>query len=159
MEHVTEAVKTDASKIRELALESGIDAWSADDYADEIQRSGSFVLCIREGQRIIGFLVARQVPGAAEIPDAEIYNIAVSTGSRRSGIGSQLLSELTLRLRSKGVKDIWLEVRESNVTAIRFYADQGFTAEVTRPNFYSNPTENAVIMRLSLSESPDVNNP
>ncbi|HEX6280030.1 MAG TPA: ribosomal protein S18-alanine N-acetyltransferase [Pyrinomonadaceae bacterium] len=144
------AVASDALKIRELAVEAGIDAWTVRGYEAEIVRGDSFVLTALESERIVGFLVARLVPGADVAFDADLYNIAVQAGFRRQGIGRRLVSELSAMLRDKDVRNVWLEVRESNLSAIEFYGSEGFRSEITRKNFYSDPTENAVIMRLSL---------
>ncbi len=141
----------DAARLRELAMSAGIDAWSEAGYADEISNPNSVVLCAFREHAIVGLLVSRIVPGSSDLPDAEIYNIAVDLGWRRSGIGSQLLAELIARLMTKGVEKLWLEVRESNRFAIGFYERHGFTAEITRPHFYANPDENAIVMRLRLT--------
>ncbi len=139
---------SDAEDLRQLAVDSGIDAWTTDDYRSEIANDNSVVLCVRTAGDLAGMLVARIVPGATENYDAELYNIAVQTDSRRCGVGSVLLSDLVDRLRDREVESLWLEVRESNRTAVDFYEKHGFKAEITRPNFYANPTENALIMRL-----------
>ena len=41
---------------------------------------------------------------------------------------------------------ITLEVRESNAPAISLYNSFGFKKVGVRPNYYSNPTENAILM-------------
>jgi ribosomal-protein-alanine acetyltransferase len=148
---VRDADPSDSSPIRELALDSGIDAWSEADYRDEISRPDSFVLTATRYGSMVGFLVARVVPGMTEHPDAELYNIGVNSGHIRQGIGSALVGNLLDRLAERSVRNLWLEVRESNAKAISFYKRHGFVAEVTRPGFYSNPTEDAVIMRLQIS--------
>ena len=58
------------------------------------------------------------------------------------------MSELREFVGRTRVDNIWLEVRESNAGAIKFYEKHGFIAELTRPRFYRDPVENAVIMRL-----------
>ncbi|MEO5857567.1 MAG: ribosomal protein S18-alanine N-acetyltransferase [Pyrinomonadaceae bacterium] len=156
---ISAAERSDARSIERLAIETNIDAWSESDYFDEIGRPGSLVLKAVKDGSIQGFLVARIVPGSSNAPDIEIYNIAVSPNVRRDGVGSQLLSELFSRLAQHGVESCWLEVRESNLAAVRFYEKTGFQAEVTRPNFYGNPTENAVIMRLRMSTAEGVGEP
>jgi len=151
-----EANRSDSSAIRRLALVANIDAWSEADYSDEISRPDSFVITTTDSDVLVGFLVARIVPGTTEAPDADLYNIAVDPAAKRQGIGSRLLATLVEQLVKKSVGNVWLEVRESNAEAIAFYERHGFTAEVTRPNFYTNPTENAVIMRLRIASQLDV---
>jgi ribosomal-protein-alanine N-acetyltransferase len=152
-----DATIADSAAIRQLALEANIDAWSVADYADEISRPDSFVLTISQGEVLLGFLLARLVPGTTDkYPDADLYNIAVDPAGKRRGIGTKLLISLLERLAKRDVRNVWLEVRESNQEAITFYESHGFVAELTRPNFYVNPTENAVIMRLRIGPEQDV---
>ena len=146
------AQPSDGLLLRKLALDSRIDAWSEADYAEEISRPRSFVLKASAGRNVVGFLVARIVPGSDGVTDAELYNIGVADSYRRKGIGSHLMADLRRRLEVAGVQNLWLEVRESNDEAISFYEKLGFRAEVTRKNFYSNPVENAVIMQLRIGE-------
>jgi ribosomal-protein-alanine N-acetyltransferase len=158
-EHLTicEAKPSEASAIRSLALDVKIDAWSEAGYLDEMLRPDSFVLTATENRYLLGFLVARIVPGdIAGACDTDLYNIAVDPHAKRRGIGTTLLLALFERLAERGVSHVWLEVRESNHEAISFYEHHGFVAELTRPNFYVNPTENAVIMRLRIAPEEDV---
>ena len=48
-------------------------------------------------------------------------------------------------------KDIFLEVRESNKVAINFYKKNNFKEISIRKNYYSEPTENAIIMKLEVN--------
>jgi ribosomal-protein-alanine N-acetyltransferase len=154
---ILKADETDAGTIREIAIAANIDAWSVEDYRAEINRTGSYVLkAVVEGS-MNGFLLARTVPGESEKPDVDLYNIAVRPDKLHQGVGSLLMTQLLTDLESTNVANIWLEVRESNVAAIRFYEKHGFIAELTRPNFYANPVENAVIMRLKRKSDSDVN--
>jgi ribosomal-protein-alanine N-acetyltransferase len=75
---------------------------------------------------------------------------------KRRGIGTKLLIGLLERLAVRSVRNVWLEVREFNYKAISFYESHGFMAEVRRPNFFVNPTDNAVIMRLRMEPEQDV---
>ena len=153
---IQDAEPSDSQAIRQLALAVRIDAWSETDYADEMLRSNSIVLKAMDRGELVGFLVARIVPGATERPDAELYNIAVLPTHKRHGIGSKLLMALVRRSVDAGVSSIWLEVREFNSEAISFYELHGFKAEATRPNFYTDPTEGAVIMGLPIALTQDV---
>ncbi|MEQ1764067.1 MAG: ribosomal protein S18-alanine N-acetyltransferase [Pyrinomonadaceae bacterium] len=147
---------SDAPAIRQLAYDAKIDAWTEADYAVEICRPDSFVVTTTSGGELIGFLVARLVPGKGAYPDAELYNIAVATAFKRRGIGKRLVVALLDRLEGANVQNVWLEVRASNSDAIAFYESHGFCSEMTRPNFYVNPTESAVIMALQIGSESDV---
>ena len=152
---IADAQTSDVRRLRELAVEVKIDAWSEAHYAEEIRRPEAFVIKATKSGRLVGFLLARTVTGTTEKPDADLYNIAVVADLQGRGIATSLLGELLLRLRKIETGSLWLEVRESNHRAIEFYERHGFETELTRPNFYTAPVENAVIMRLRLHPESD----
>jgi ribosomal-protein-alanine N-acetyltransferase len=93
---------------------------------------------VAEGTRVLGFLVARRTA-----PDErEILNIAVDPGERRKGIARALL-EAELR---RGKNHWFLEVRESNSSAIKLYQSVGFRVIARRELYYTNPPEPAIVM-------------
>jgi ribosomal-protein-alanine acetyltransferase len=94
---------------------------------------------------ISGFVTARQVTG-----DAEILNFAVRSDARRSGVGTLLLNEVLAWAESARIEKIYLEVRESNRAARAFYERRGFHETGRRPRYYEAPTEDALLLALSL---------
>jgi len=87
------------------------------------------------GGRIEGLAVWQELPGG----EAELLNLAVHPQARRRGAARALLGLLEGR-------KIWLEVRESNTGAIRFYRAQGFAVCGRRRAYYANPVEDAILM-------------
>lgn len=81
---------------------------------------------------------------------ADLYNIAVKEEYRRKGIARKLLSECLRQCQGMGVNGIFLEVRESNIPALNFYDKMGFIKIGKRKGYYSNPSEDAVIMKKTL---------
>ena len=84
------------------------------------------------------------------LDEGYITNVAVSPDFRRQGIARALIAELTAKAGENKLAFVTLEVRESNAPAIALYTGAGFTPVGKRKNFYSNPTENAVLMTISL---------
>lgn len=76
----------------------------------------------------------------------EIEYIIVDEAYRKKGIGSKLLNAI----QKNNIKNITLEVRESNVEAINFYKNNGFKVEAIRKNYYGN--ENAYLMLKELGD-------
>jgi ribosomal-protein-alanine N-acetyltransferase len=92
------------------------------------------------GGRVLGFLVARQI--AAD--EREILNLAVDPTERRRGVARKLLENELKRL-----KMCWfLEVRASNIGAIRLYESAGFRRAGRRESYYSNPVEPGIVMKF-----------
>ena len=78
--------------------------------------------------------------------EGEIDKVMVAEQFRQSGIGFMLVQELLRRGREAGASEFTLEVRKSNLAAIRLYEKSGFASEGVRPGFYEKPKEDAVIM-------------
>ncbi len=90
--------------------------------------------------KIAGFLVSRPVADK----EREILNIAVHPDFRRLHVATELLqTELS---RHPGVH--FLEVRESNTAARHLYEGLGFQAVGERPEYYDNPIETGIVMRI-----------
>ena len=77
-------------------------------------------------------------------------NVAVSPDYRRQGIGESLMVALGETLAQKGIESLTLEVRASNEAAISLYDRLGYTQIGRRPNYYTDPGEDALIMRKEL---------
>jgi ribosomal-protein-alanine N-acetyltransferase len=90
--------------------------------------------------RIAGFVVSRRVASG----EREILNVAVHPGFRRSGVATQLIRAEVSRWPGAH----FLEVRESNVAARSLYQQLGFEQVGTRPEYYENPTETGIVMRI-----------
>jgi ribosomal-protein-alanine acetyltransferase len=115
--------------------------WPKESY-DQAHSSGQIVLIAEIAGQICGFLVARIITD-----EAEILNTAVDPAHRREGIGTALLEAAITAAQAHNAKSIYLEVRESNSAAISFYRQHGFEKTAERRQYYSGPTENAVVMK------------
>ncbi len=148
--------KVEASHIGsliELADATNLSPWSAQSYLDELKDTRSIMLRLESDENsTVGFIVGRIVPAADDenAVDADIYNIAVTESFQKKGNGQILLDEFLGKCRETLVRSVWLEVRESNLTAISFYTKNGFFAVTTRKHFYTDPPEHALLMRLNL---------
>lgn len=96
----------------------------------------------------LGFLIGREIN-----PEWELENIVVAPATRRKGLATRLLTALLDRARETNSERVFLEVRESNQAARAFYARLGFEQSGRRKLYYTNPPEDAVLYRLTLSPS------
>lgn len=157
---VRAATESDIPQMMALAAESPMAAqWSPSDYA-RIFATGSteyanslgvvrtaLVLESSENQ-LAGFIVGLLLPDENEW---QIENVVIASGSQRAGLGSQLVQALMGNARSKNSRRMTLEVRSSNAPAIALYLKCGFREIGHRKNYYSNPSEDALLFGLDLS--------
>ena len=85
--------------------------------------------------------------------EGSITNVATHPNARRKGLGRAIVAALIEQGRILGLVDIYLEVRISNQAAIALYRSFGFQTVGTRKGFYRLPTEDALLMRLTLDQS------
>lgn len=116
--------------------------WSLKSITSELTNPLSLWVVAEDAGRVAGYVGSQSVMG-----EADMMNIAVLPEYRRHGIGYQLVNELVDKLRKNGVYCLSLEVRSSNVSAINLYDKLGFTKVGCRPGYYSNPKEDAWILR------------
>ena len=75
--------------------------------------------------------------------EADIVRVAVLPEHRNKGIAKAVLTK-SLEYASG---EVFLDVRESNSAAISLYKSLGFEDTGVRKDYYSDPTENAVLMK------------
>lgn len=145
----------DLLEVVEIEEASGLSRWGWAAYYAELQGTNRDLMLIArvapapsiEHQRIAGYIVARESAG-----ELHINNVAVREQYRRRGIGSLLLSCIMDTARRLKVQVAFLEVRSGNQAAQALYEQTGFKAIARRPDYYSDPQEDAVVMSLTLGE-------
>jgi ribosomal-protein-alanine N-acetyltransferase len=134
------ATPADADALAAIELECFPDpSWTAEDFL-------RYDCSVAEMDgNIAGFLVSRETfPGNGTTPpEREIVNLAVKERCRRLGVARDLLDNEISRRTT-----IFLEVRASNVPAIQLYKNAGFIEIARRGDYYDNPVESAIVMRL-----------
>jgi len=120
------------------------DPWSQRDFRDCVTSDATFLVA-ETAEGVAGYLVALD---AAD--EGEILNLAVAPGGRRHGIGRALVDHALGSLARRGVRQVYLEVRESNAPARALYAAHGFREVGRRAQYYRRPVEDAVILRAAI---------
>ena len=92
------------------------------------------------GGEVVGYILATDVAG-----EAEIQRIAVGEKYRCRGYGGMLLEHYINSCADGGIECIHLEVRRSNLSAIRLYTRYGFEQVGERKGYYSDNGEDAVL--------------
>ena len=83
------------------------------------------------------------------LEELHINTIAIEPLMRRRGAGSSLLTQVLREAKNRGAKRATLEVRASNDAAKKLYLRFGFLVTGVRPGYYSNPSEDALILWLN----------
>lgn len=88
--------------------------------------------------------------------EAEIASVCVDPAYRRLGGGTKLLQTLLRQARLSGAQNVYLEVRASNQAAQELYRGAGFECIGVRKRYYTNPLEDAVLMRCEIVRQPRI---
>ena len=115
--------------------------WSVQAFKDSLYNDNTIYFVATEDDVVIGYCGMY-----ISFEEGNITNVAVDSACRRKGVAQKLLNKLITMATQKGVNNIFLEVRETNVAAIKLYEHLGFREAGIRRNFYEKPTENAIIM-------------
>jgi ribosomal-protein-alanine N-acetyltransferase len=78
--------------------------------------------------------------------EMHIMNLATHPSCRRQGVARALLGRVLAHAREAGVGRILLEVRPSNAAAQSLYSSLDFRVVGTRPGYYQDTGEDALIM-------------
>lgn len=84
------------------------------------------------------------------VDEGQITNIATHPDFRRMGYGKAVVEALIKYAKNNRLDSVSLEVRESNKAAIQLYTSFGFKVEGKRKDFYTKPTEAALVMVLRI---------
>jgi ribosomal-protein-alanine N-acetyltransferase len=117
--------------------------WSLAMFVLELSKPSSVCLAAVErsdgGERLVGYLVCSRYADVWHL-----MNIAVEPSLLRRGIATSMIERL---LEVAGPTESYtLEVRPSNPAAIALYERFGFVAAGTRPRYYADTGEDALIM-------------
>ena len=81
---------------------------------------------------------------------ADILSFIIKDKYRRQGFGTILFGKFISTLKSKGVREFFLEVSEKNIGAQKFYNRFGFIKIGSRQNYYKTNLgkQNAYLLKL-----------
>lgn len=131
----------DVEQVAALERECFAEPWSKASLEKEAGNDGSLFCVCEIENRIVGYAGMYLIP-----PEGDITNVAVSEEYRGRGIAGAILTYMFDRAGTLGITEFTLEVRVSNIPAIKLYEKLGFYSEGIRKNFYDAPKEDASIM-------------
>lgn len=116
--------------------------WTAATFRGLLERTGTGLWVAEVGGEVVGYAVVWMVAN-----QAELGNVAVAESFRRRGVATRLVETVVEWLGGRGVREVFLEVRESNRAAQRLYEGRGFDVVGRRKGYYSRPREDALVLR------------
>jgi ribosomal-protein-alanine N-acetyltransferase len=120
--------------------------WSRGNFTDSLAAGYGCWLMLETGVPV-GYAVMLCV-----LDEAHLLHISVVRAAQERGLGSRLLEHLFSTARGKGLRQFFLEVRPSNLSALALYRRAGFVEIARRRGYYPSPDgrEDAIVMRLEL---------
>jgi ribosomal-protein-alanine N-acetyltransferase len=143
-------MEIDLPEVAQVEQQSYAFPWSENIFRDCL-RVGYTCRALDLSGQIIGYGVMSL--GAGE---AHILNVCVRNEFRNLGFGKRLLEHLLERAGASGVAEAFLEVRPSNLSAIRLYQRLGFEQIGIRRGYYQAPDgrEDAIVLKRELAAGP-----
>jgi ribosomal-protein-alanine N-acetyltransferase len=133
----------DLDEVVALEAASFTNPWTREMLARELQQPTSarvYVLRLPE-VRVAAFCSCWVIAD-----ELHINTVAVELSLRRQGFGRALIEHLLAAVAAEGVRRATLEVRRSNVPALRLYETLGFVVAGVRKRYYTQPEEDALIL-------------
>ncbi len=140
---------TDIAAVSRIEKLTHIQPWSENVLRD-CYHSDYLCLVAEENdyqKELKGYIILSQV-----LDEAHLLNLCVSLKYQGFGLGRELIARGIKEVVKRGARKMFLEVRRSNMRAIRLYESFGFSEIGIRTNYYqgSSLSEDAVVMALVL---------
>jgi ribosomal-protein-alanine N-acetyltransferase len=140
----------EASDLAEVfALEQSVypHPWSRGNFADSLD-SGYTAWVLRDQGELVGYFLVM-----VAVDEAHLLNVSVAEDRQGEGLGRYLLDKVASCARGVGAESVLLEVRPSNMRALKVYQRYGFTEIGRRKAYYpahNGQREDAIVMRYVL---------
>lgn len=140
---------SDLEQVLEIERRSFACPWSRLSFESELQGPGAdhFVIRQPESGAVAAYIFFRRIAD-----EVHIFRIAVAPAWRRRGMGAQLVDACLQAAGQGGARTVLLEMRPSNTEAMALYRRFGFRMVGSRPGYYTDRREDALILQKRLKE-------
>jgi len=137
---------SDIDRIMEIEAVIYTHPWTRGNFEDSM-RVGYSCWVIDSGGVVTGYGVLM-----IGVREAHLLNLSIAPEWQRRGLGRTLLEHFVRIGRDSDAQQMFLEVRPSNTSARRMYADYGFRDVSVRRGYYpaAGGREDAILMGLML---------
>ncbi len=134
--------RADVDAVTVLEEETFSMPWSDATFRGLLRRKDvDALVAVEDDDELAGYAVAWGV-----YDQGELANLCVTPEHLGSGLGARLLEEVLARMEARGITQVFLEVRESNARARRFYERHAFREVGRRRRYYVEPDEDALVL-------------
>lgn len=139
------------SPIKEQVMTANeIFGWNYDQTLADFNNDYSEYYCMVVEERLIGYIGLHHI-----LDEASINQVFIQPEYRGHHLATELLQFVLEQLHYRQIKHVFLEVRASNLPAIRLYQQANFELLTKRKNYYHAPVEDALIFQKSLSKGAE----
>ncbi|WP_426106473.1 ribosomal protein S18-alanine N-acetyltransferase [Massilia sp. TSP1-1-2] len=133
-----------------FALETSVypHPWSRGNFIDSLASGYNSWTLREDAGLLVGYFLLMPI-----VDEAHLLNVAVAKPRQREGLGLYLLDKVCACARGLSMASILLEVRPSNLRALKVYEQYGFTEIGRRKAYYpahNGQREDAIVMRFTL---------
>ncbi len=128
----------DVDVITEIEIRVFRHPWNKNQILQELKQENGKVVYVEIEEVIIGYIMIQTVKN-----ESQILNIAIDLPFQHRGFGKKLLQHTLGELGAE--TDVFLEVRVSNLPAIKLYSEFNFEEIGVREQYYSDG-EDAIVM-------------
>jgi len=139
--------KSDLDALMKIELASFTIPWSRKSYEDAFAMDDIEIWTAKIESELVGYMVLQFVTD-----EVDLHVLASKPSFRRQGIARRLMRHMKDLVKARGMKDVFLLVRPSNVAARFLYSDEGFKPSGLRRQYYRDNLEDAILMNLHLDD-------
>lgn len=121
--------------------------WSYESFKGALENDFSHYFIVKKNDEIIGYFGMIIV-----LDECQIHNIGILSEEQNNGYGNKIMEFIIDYCNKNNINYITLEVREYNFKAIKLYEKYGFKKMSRIKGYYTNPTEDGLLMRVDLGE-------
>jgi ribosomal-protein-alanine N-acetyltransferase len=136
----------DLAAVHEIEVASYPFPWSAGIFRDCV-RAGYLCFVVECDERMAGYAIL-----SLAADEAHVLNICIHPSYRCRGLGRRLMRFIFAEALRRGASELFLEVRPSNLSAIRLYQSLGLQQVGLRRGYYqaASGREDALVLRIDL---------
>lgn len=120
--------------------------WSRRSFEGELSCQSAFSYAVKSAQADTGEQTVAYAFLRRMLDELHVLKIAVTPAQRGRGIATWFLNHCFTMGAQQGANSVYLEVRVSNIAAIKFYEKLGFKEIGRRSNYYPDSKEDALVM-------------